>query len=137
MSIRDAWTCGLTLLAATMMASPQATAQQQQRPNIVFIMGDDVGWFNIGAYHRGMMAGRTPNLDQLASEGMMFTDFSVRREARRSSTRTGLTVKLPTDLDGGGVDPRFTTYAVELQTKVLSRDSRRYTYFDYARAIRE
>src|SRR5262249_22313561 len=44
-------------------------------PNIVFIMGDDIGWFNIGAYHRGMMAGRTPNLDQLAAEGMVFTDY--------------------------------------------------------------
>jgi arylsulfatase len=44
-------------------------------PNILFIMGDDIGWFNIGAYHRGMMAGRTPNLDQLAAEGMMFTDY--------------------------------------------------------------
>ncbi|AKU99142.1 Choline-sulfatase [Labilithrix luteola] len=44
-------------------------------PNIVFIMGDDIGWFNIGAYHRGMMAGRTPNIDRLASEGMIFTDY--------------------------------------------------------------
>jgi hypothetical protein len=48
-----------------------------------------------------------------------------------------LITKLPTDLDGSGVDPRFTNYAVELQTKVVSRGSRRYTYFDYARAIRE
>jgi arylsulfatase A-like enzyme len=48
---------------------------QNQKPNILVIMGDDVGWFNIGAYHRGIMAGRTPNLDQLASEGMMFTDY--------------------------------------------------------------
>ncbi len=38
-------------------------------------MGDDIGWFNIGAYHRGMMAGKTPNLDKLAAEGMMFTDY--------------------------------------------------------------
>ena len=45
------------------------------RPNIVFVMGDDIGWFNIGAYHRGIMAGRTPNLDKLASEGMLFTDY--------------------------------------------------------------
>ena len=45
------------------------------KPNIVFIMADDIGWFNIGAYHRGMMAGRTPKLDQLAAEGMMFTDY--------------------------------------------------------------
>src|SRR5690242_19959759 len=49
--------------------------QQQQRPNIVFIMGDDIGMWNIGAYHRGMMAGRTPNLDRIAKEGMLFTDY--------------------------------------------------------------
>ena len=56
----------------------KALAQQTpsgQRPNILFIMGDDVGWFNIGAYHRGMMSGKTPNLDRLAGEGMMFTDY--------------------------------------------------------------
>src|SRR4030095_13207288 len=47
----------------------------QTKPNIVFIMGDDIGWFNIGAYHQGMMAGRTPNLDQLAAEGTRFTDY--------------------------------------------------------------
>jgi arylsulfatase len=51
------------------------TAQTRERPNILVIMGDDIGWFNIGAYHRGMMAGRTPNLDRLAAEGMMFTDY--------------------------------------------------------------
>src|SRR5215469_7376855 len=65
----------LALFVAVVVASPQATAQQQQRPNILVIMGDDVGWFNIGAYHRGMMSGKTPNLDKLASEGMMFTDY--------------------------------------------------------------
>lgn len=47
----------------------------QTKPNIIVIMGDDVGWFNIGAYHQGMMAGRTPNLDKLAAEGMRFTDY--------------------------------------------------------------
>jgi arylsulfatase A-like enzyme len=36
--------------------------------------GDDIGWFNIGAYHRGIMAGRTPNIDKLASEGALMTD---------------------------------------------------------------
>jgi arylsulfatase len=58
----------LSLLAC---ASPASAAP----PNIIFIMGDDIGWFNIGAYHQGMMAGRTPNLDQLAAEGMRFTDY--------------------------------------------------------------
>jgi arylsulfatase len=43
-----------------------APAQAQAQPNIVFIMGDDVGWSNIGAYNQGIMSGRTPNLDRLA-----------------------------------------------------------------------
>ena len=46
-------------------------------------------------------------------------------------------MKLPTDSDGGGIDPNLTTYAVELKTKVLSRGSKSYTYFDQAKAIRE
>jgi arylsulfatase A-like enzyme len=50
-------------------------AKAQKRPNIVVIMGDDIGIWNIGAYHHGMMAGRTPNLDKLAAEGMLFTDY--------------------------------------------------------------
>jgi arylsulfatase A-like enzyme len=53
--------------------SPLASAQKQ--PNILVIMGDDVGWFNVGAYNRGIMSGKTPNLDKLAAGGMMFTDY--------------------------------------------------------------
>ena len=45
------------------------------KPNIVFIMGDDIGWSNIGVYNQGIMSGRTPNLDRLATEGMRFTDY--------------------------------------------------------------
>jgi len=52
-----------------------AHAQDAQKPNIVFIMADDIGWFNIGVYNQGIMAGRTPNLDKLASQGMRFTDY--------------------------------------------------------------
>jgi len=72
---RTIWLGVLASLVALTVVSMPAAAQQQQRPNIIFIMGDDIGWFNISAYHRGIMAGRTPNLDQLASEGMMFTDY--------------------------------------------------------------
>src|SRR5688500_10621973 len=63
-------TAGLALLST--IAPAQA---QDKKPNIVVIMGDDIGIWNIGAYHRGMMAGRTPHLDQLAKEGMLFTDY--------------------------------------------------------------
>ena len=61
------------LAMLSLVAGPAAA--QEKKPNIVFIMGDDIGWFNIGAYHQGIMAGRTPNLDKLAAEGMRFTDY--------------------------------------------------------------
>jgi len=73
--IRTIWLSLLASLAAVTMASAPSVAQQQQKPNIVVIMGDDIGMWNIGAYHRGMMAGRTPNLDKIAKEGMLFTDY--------------------------------------------------------------
>ena len=63
----------------------------KRSPNILVIMGDDVGWFNIGAYHRGIMSGKTPNLDKLAAEGMMFTDYYAEASctAGRASFITG------------------------------------------------
>ena len=51
------------------------SANAQKKPNIVVIMGDDVGWFNLSCYHQGIMSGRTPNLDKLAAGGMRFTDY--------------------------------------------------------------
>ncbi len=67
------------LLAAggllAMTASPAIAADAATKPNILVIMGDDIGMWNIGAYHRGLMAGRTPHLDTLAKEGMLFTDY--------------------------------------------------------------
>ena len=66
----------MLLLAALAMFPAGAVAQAGgKKPNILFIMGDDIGIWNIGAYHRGMMAGRTPALDKLAKEGMLFTDY--------------------------------------------------------------
>jgi arylsulfatase len=61
--------------AASIEAAQAQPAPSGRRPNILFIMGDDVGWFNIGAYHQGIMSGKTPNLDKLAAEGMRFTDY--------------------------------------------------------------
>ncbi len=66
------------LLLITSLALPgiiDSAYAADKKPNIVFIMGDDIGMYNIGAYHRGMMAGRTPNLDKLAKQGMLFTDY--------------------------------------------------------------
>jgi arylsulfatase len=66
---------GLFVLALVFGLGADAFAQAAKKPNIVVIMGDDIGMWNIGAYHRGMMAGRTPNLDKLAKGGMLFTDY--------------------------------------------------------------
>ncbi len=66
----------LALIAVVALLAGPASAQAPgKKPNILVIMGDDVGWFNIGAYHRGIMSGKTPNLDKLASQGMLFTDY--------------------------------------------------------------
>ena len=62
-----------SLLVAPLFAPPALA--QATKPNIIFIMGDDIGWSNIGVYNQGIMAGRTPNLDQLAAQGMRFTDY--------------------------------------------------------------
>lgn len=64
----------LTIMIVVLGIANQAQAAEK-KPNILVIMGDDVGWFNIGAYHRGIMSGKTPNLDKLASEGLLFTDY--------------------------------------------------------------
>ena len=68
-------TGGVALAVSALPPEAQAASGEGKKPNIVVIMGDDIGIWNIGAYHRGMMAGRTPNLDKLAKEGMLFTDY--------------------------------------------------------------
>jgi arylsulfatase A-like enzyme len=65
--------CMLALFA--MAAATSKSLAQTSPPNIIVIMGDDIGWSNIGVYNQGIMSGRTPNLDQLANEGMRFTDY--------------------------------------------------------------
>jgi arylsulfatase A-like enzyme len=67
----------LALLAplAFSMVTPASAQQQQQKPNILVIMGDDIGYWNISAYNRGMMGYRTPNIDRIANEGAIFTDY--------------------------------------------------------------
>src|SRR6202140_5820058 len=82
---RNMLLAGTTLAAASALGTAasvqKAVAQAQQaapagqKPNILVVMGDDVGWFNIGAYHQGIMSGKTPNLDKLAADGMRFTDY--------------------------------------------------------------
>jgi arylsulfatase len=131
MKRRDLLLSGSALVAASALAAVGATtsaqAQQQaapaaagRRPNIVVIMGDDVGWFNIGAYHRGIMSGKTPNLDRLASEGMMFTDYYA--EASCTAGRANfITGELPirtglTTVGQAGADVGIPAQAATLAT---------------------
>lgn len=65
----------VAVLAGSLGILPDSASAQARKPNIIVVMGDDIGWFNIGAYNQGIMAGRTPNLDRLAAEGMRFTDY--------------------------------------------------------------
>ena len=74
MSMSKNISLGLLALLASVMAAP-ASAQQQQKPNILVIMGDDIGYWNISAYNRGMMGYRTPNIDRIANEGAILTDY--------------------------------------------------------------
>jgi arylsulfatase A-like enzyme len=68
---------GLTAVAAsaTLLGVGGTAQAQTKQPNIVVIMGDDVGIENIGAYNQGLMYQTTPNLDKIAAEGMRFTDY--------------------------------------------------------------
>jgi arylsulfatase A-like enzyme len=72
----------------------EAAPKRGEKPNMVVIMGDDIGMWNIGAYHRGLMAGRTPNIDKLAKEGAIFTDYYA--EASSTAGRAAfITGELP------------------------------------------
>ncbi len=65
---------GLTALtaAAALLGATVPTHAADKKPNILFIMGDDIGIMNVGAYHQGLMVGETPNIDRLAKEGARF-----------------------------------------------------------------
>jgi arylsulfatase len=66
---------GLLILLASGIAAVAPASAQQQKPNILVIMADDIGYRNISAYNRGMMGYRTPNIDRIANEGAIFTDY--------------------------------------------------------------
>src|SRR5450631_1570366 len=53
----------------------QAQAAAAQKPNILFIMGDDIGWMQPSIYHRGLMVGETPNIDRIGNEGSIYMDY--------------------------------------------------------------
>jgi arylsulfatase A-like enzyme len=122
---RTAMTALAVVLGAGLAVAPITPAfAQEKQPNILVIMGDDVGWFNIGAYHRGIMSGKTPNLDKLASQGMMFTDYYA--EASCTAGRANfITGELPlrtglTTVGQAGADVGLPAEAVTLATALKS-----------------
>jgi len=78
------------ILALNTIAAPSAFAQQK-KPNILIIWGDDIGFWNVSAYNQGMMGYRTPNIDRIAKEGALFTDWYGQQSctAGRASFITG------------------------------------------------
>ena len=97
----------LALSAAVMVASTPAAAQQpQQKPNILFIMGDDIGWMQPSIYHRGLMVGETPNIDRIGNEGAIFMHYYAEEicTAGRNAFFTGMhplrTGMIPPQLPG-------------------------------------
>jgi arylsulfatase A-like enzyme len=95
----------LGVTAAGIGFAAPAAAQDQDRPNILVIWGDDIGWYNISAYNLGVMGYQTPNIDRIAREGALFTDWYGQQSCTagraafvtgQSPVRTGLTkVGLP------------------------------------------
>jgi arylsulfatase A-like enzyme len=87
------WLGMLTLLAAVIATSVPAAGQQPQKPNILFIMGDDIGWMQPSIYHRGLMVGETPNIDRIGNEGAIFMHYYAEQSctAGRNAFFTGMT----------------------------------------------
>ena len=67
------WQLGSALVVCAMLVTGNANAQAD-KPNILVIWGDDIGYWNVSAYNQGMMGYKTPNIDRIAQEGMLFTD---------------------------------------------------------------
>jgi arylsulfatase A-like enzyme len=85
---------------------PVEAQQPQQKPNILFIMGDDIGWMQPSIYHQGLMLGETPNIDRIGQEGAKFSDYYAEQSctAGRNAFFTGMnplrTGMIPPQLPG-------------------------------------
>jgi arylsulfatase A-like enzyme len=71
------FTGGLAMLrvAAALFGAANPAQAEEKKPNILFIMGDDIGWMQPSCYHRGLMVGETPNIDRIANEGGLFITY--------------------------------------------------------------
>ena len=106
------WIAGLVLA--------QEVQAQDKKPNILVIWGDDIGQSNLSAYTMGLMGYRTPNIDRIAREGMIFTDYYGEQSkipflahVRDQSSRPSLVLSLPKDVYIAGADKQATDKALE------------------------
>jgi len=99
----------LAIACTTLVGAATAVAQQQQapsKPNIIFIMGDDIGWMQPGIYHRGLAVGETPNIDRIGHEGAIMMTYYAEQSctAGRNAFFTGMhplrTGMIPPQLPG-------------------------------------
>jgi arylsulfatase len=137
-------TLAVLAIAIAALAWLPVAAAAQDKPNILVIFGDDVGMYNISAYHRGMMGGSTPNIDRIANEGAMFTDYYAQQSCTAGRAafilgqhpyRTGLlTIGMPGAKEGiSEKDPTLAEllkphgYMTATSTTSMPRRSRRPT----------
>jgi arylsulfatase A-like enzyme len=103
---RNLWLSLFAALVAVASVPQQVSAQVQSKPNILFIMGDDIGIMQPSIYHRGLMVGETPNIDKIGQEGALFTDYYAEQSctAGRNAFFTGMhplrTGMIPPQLPG-------------------------------------
>ena len=103
---RSGGLCALAIGLAAFGLGPAAAQEAAEKPNVLFIMGDDIGWMQPSIYHRGLMVGETPNIDRLGEEGAMFTDYYAEQSctAGRNAFFTGMhplrTGMIPPQLPG-------------------------------------
>lgn len=100
----------VVVILVTVSWTPVDAQQKSSKPNILIIWGDDIGWYNPSIYHRGIMGYKTPNIDKIGQEGIMFTDYYAQQSCTagraafitgQSPYRTGLTkVGLPGAKEG-------------------------------------
>lgn len=109
----------LILNSLIILLTGVAMAQNNKKPNILIIMGDDIGWWNTSAYNHGMAGYQTPNIDRIAHEGIMFTDAYGQQSCTagraafilgQTPKRTGL-LKIGMPGDPNGIDERDPTIA--------------------------
>jgi arylsulfatase len=118
---------GLAVLTASaaLLYTAVPVRAADKKPNILVIMGDDIGWFNPSAYSRGMLGYRTPNIDRIANEGALFTAWYGQQSCTagraafvtgQSPIRTGLTkVGMPgADIGLSAEDPTVAEFLKHL-----------------------